>query len=174
MARTLLAFIVLLISISLGVVYSQEFNPKEIDNLPKFPMNFGLRAKDTNQIPMVFGEPYIAVKFRDTKLYNPNVKKEENVVEYYYVYSENSCRRTIWGLVTGKKILGNIGQVLYDIVVPTDDEIVGLSHEVIEFPLSLSFFAKEKGTGKSYVTETYVSLWFDVEKKMLKVIYKDY
>jgi ribosomal protein L35AE/L33A len=164
----------LLFSMQVESVYSQNFNPKEIDTLSIFPMNFGLKTANFDQIKDKYGGTFIAVKFDQAQFYNPNNKKNESMVDYYYIFSQKGENRIIWGLVTKNYIEGNNGQVIYTIDIPVEGKILGLSHEVIEYPLSISFFAEEKETGKSYVTETYVFLGFDIESKNLKVIPMEY
>lgn len=174
MGKPVLALIMVLLSMQVESIYSQNFNPKEIDNLSIFPMNFGLGTTNRDQIKANYGETFIAVKFDQKQFYNPGNNKNASMVDYYYIFSQNGETRTIWGLVTKEYILGNNGQVIYTVDIPTEDKIIGLSHRVIESPLSISFFAEEKETGESYVTETYVSLCLDIESKNLKVVPIDY
>lgn len=174
MGRAILIVIMLLFSMPVESVHSQNFNPKEIDTLSIFPMNFGLRTENIDQIKDKYGGTFIAVKFDQAQFYNPGNNKNESMVDYYYIFSQKEETRIIWGLVTKDYIEGNNGQVIYTIDIPAEDKILGLSHEVIETPLSISFFAEEKGTGESYVTDIYVSLDFDIENKNLKVVQIDY
>jgi len=178
MAKIILAIFVTLLSISHSYCFaqcaSQVFNPNEIQNLKILPMNFGLRSGNSLEITKEFGKTYIAVKYRNEFYLDPNTKHNEQIIDYYYIFSEKKSSKTVWGLVTQKCIFSSKGSIIKNIVVPTDDKLIGLSSDVSLHPLSISFVAIEKSTNKAYVTETYELIGFDLENKSISIAKMDY
>ena len=167
MAKPVLICFVLVLKSLFSVMFAQSnapiFNPKEVKALDIFPLGWGMREKEMNEFTARYGKAFIAVKFKDVEYYNPNNRKNERIVDHYYIFSSDKSIPKIWGMVTVNKVFSSTGKVIQNISIPTSDEIIGLSSDICSFPLSVSFVAVEKSNMQTYVTETYLRLGFELD-----------